>query len=170
MTDQGDTNRDDQMDVRDESRRRFLSVAAGAISTAVAALIGIPLVGMFFGPLFARRKELWLDIGAVADVKPNRPTKFTYSYVKIDGWFEKTVYGTAYVEADRAGIFALSNICTHLGCGVRWDTDRNAFTCPCHNGVFDRMGNVVSGPPPRSLNRLKTKIAAGRIHILIPEV
>jgi len=156
--------------VENESRRRFLGLAAGALSTIVAALIGIPLVGMFFGPLLTRRKELWLDLGAVSDIKPDRPTKFTYSYVKIDGWFEKTVYGTAYVSVDKAGMIALSNICTHLGCGVRWDADRNAFTCPCHSGVFDKTGNVVSGPPPRPLNRLQTKVAAGRIQILIPEV
>jgi menaquinol-cytochrome c reductase iron-sulfur subunit len=170
MADHDNTKPDEQEGVRDESRRRFISVAAGVISTVIAALIGIPLVGMFFGPLLTRRKDLWLDLGALSDVKPDRPTKFTYSYVKIDGWFEKTVYGTAYIAIDRAGLIAFSNICTHLGCGVRWDADRNAFICPCHNGVYDRMGNVVSGPPPRPLNRLKTKVAEGRIHILIPEV
>jgi menaquinol-cytochrome c reductase iron-sulfur subunit len=160
----------DRPSVEDESRRRFLGVAAGGFSTIIAALIGIPLVGMFFGPLFARRKQLWLDIGPLSDVNPARPTKFTYSYVKIDGWFQKTVYGTTYVVAEKPSLTALSNICTHLGCGVRWDNDRGAFICPCHNGVYDRNGEVVSGPPPRPLSRLKTRISKGRIEILIPEV
>ena len=156
--------------VADESRRRFLGVAAGTVSALVAALTGIPLVGMFFGPLFTRRKELWLDIGAMADVNPAQPTKFTYIYVKIDGWFEKTVHGTVYVVAEKSGLIALSNICTHLGCPVHWDNERNAFICPCHNGVYDRQGNVVSGPPPRPLDRFKKRIAKGHIEILIAEV
>lgn len=125
---------------------------------------------MFFGPLMTRRKDLWIDVGGASDVRSDRPTKFTYSYVKIDGWFEKTVYGTAYVVTGANGLIALSNICTHLGCGVRWDSGRGAFLCPCHNGVFDKNGNVVSGPPPKPLGRLETRITKGRILILIPEV
>ena len=170
MAQRNDTEGETRPRVAAESRRRFLSLAAGAISTLIAALIGIPLVGMFFGPLLTRRKDLWLDLGAVSDVRTDRPTKFTYSYVKMDGWFEKTVYGTAYVVAGGSGMIAISNICTHLGCGVRWDTGRGAFVCPCHNGVFDRNGAVVSGPPPRPLNRLETRVAKGRIQILIPEI
>ena len=136
----------------------------------VAALIAIPLVGMFLGPLFTRRKELWLELGAVADVKKDEPTKFTYSYVKVDGWFEKTVYGTVYVVGGDTGLFALSNICTHLGCGVRWDPARKAFACPCHAAIFDMNGNVVSGPPPKPLERLRTSTEHGKIQILVPEV
>jgi menaquinol-cytochrome c reductase iron-sulfur subunit len=170
MAEHRNADHEDRLTVRDESRRKFLSAAAGLISVAIAGLLGIPLVGMFFGPLLTRKKELWLDLGAVSDVKPDRPTKFTYSYVKMDGWFEKTVYGTAYIVTTKAGAIALSNICTHLGCGVRWDTDREAFICPCHNGVYDKNGNVVSGPPPRPLNHLQTRIAGSRIQILIPEV
>ena len=45
----------------------------------------------------------------------------------------------------------MSNICTHLGCRVRWVSGQEEFFCPCHDGVFDIDGNVVSGPPPRPL-------------------
>jgi Rieske Fe-S protein len=61
---------------------------------------------------------------------------------------------------------AMSNICTHLGCRVRWITEREQFYCPCHNGVFDREGNVVSGPPPRPLDRYETKVEEGQLFIL----
>jgi len=157
--------------VEDPGRRRFLSYWAGALSTIVAAAVAVPLVGMFLAPLFVKRKELWLGLGRLQDARPGVPSKFTFSYVKTDGWFERTVYGTAYVVREPSGgLYVLSNICTHLGCGVRWDPARNAFLCPCHNGVYDRDGRVISGPPPRPLNRFPNRVAAGQVEIRVEEV
>lgn len=60
----------------------------------------------------------------------------------------------------------MSNVCTHLGCHVRWIADKNKFFCPCHNGVFDKYGNVVSGPPPRPLDRYEVKARDAQLYIL----
>jgi cytochrome b6-f complex iron-sulfur subunit len=49
------------------------------------------------------------------------------------------------------GFRAYSAICTHLGCIVAWNEQRRQIDCPCHAGVFDISGRVVSGPPPRPL-------------------
>ena len=70
------------------------------------------------------------------------------------------------VTEDGRNFVALSNICTHLGCRVRWVSDQGKFFCPCHNGVFDKDGNVVSGPPPRPLDRYDVKVEDGQIFIL----
>jgi cytochrome b6-f complex iron-sulfur subunit len=48
------------------------------------------------------------------------------------------------------GFYAVSSVCTHLGCNVRYVTD-DGFACPCHGSRFDRDGRVVSGPAPRPL-------------------
>lgn len=152
------------------SRRRLLSYLAGALVTITGAGIITPLAGMFLSPLFQRRKELWLNLGTLNEVTSDEPTKFVYRYVKMDGWLEKTIYGTAYVVRTDGKLVALSNICTHLGCGVRWNPDRKRFVCPCHNGVFDRNGNVVSGPPPKPLRRFPIRVASGNIQIRVEEV
>ncbi len=55
-------------------------------------------------------------------------------------------------------IRAYSGICTHLGCVVRWHTESNQFICPCHHGIYDIEGNVVSGPPPRPLNAFEVVV------------
>lgn len=160
----------DDLQVDDAGRRRFLSYWAGTLSALIAAALAAPLIGMFLGPLFVKRNEQWLTLGRLSDAKPDAPTKFTYSYVKMDGWFEKTVYGTAYVVLQPSGgLLVLSNICTHLGCGVRWDPGRSAFVCPCHNGVYSREGSVVSGPPPRPLTRFKSRTSGGLVEILMEE-
>jgi Rieske Fe-S protein len=60
---------------------------------------------------------------------------------------------------------AMSNICTHLGCRVRWLADPEVFLSPCHNGVFDKQGYVVSGPPPRPLDRYEVKVEGDQLYI-----
>ena len=70
-------------------------------------------------------------------------------------------------EGDR--IHALSTVCTHLGCRVHWEADRQRFFCPCHNGIFDRQGRVVSGPPPRPLDRYEVEVLAGAVYLVVPE-
>jgi len=67
---------------------------------------------------------------------------------------------------------AFSQQCTHLGCVVYWDQDRQQMLCPCHEGVFDgRTGGVVSGPPQRPLGRIDVELRAdGMIWALGREV
>jgi cytochrome b6-f complex iron-sulfur subunit len=53
-----------------------------------------------------------------------------------------------------AGSFvALAETCTHNGCTVGYNSSGSNFTCPCHGGVFDTNGKVVSGPPPTPLKK-----------------
>lgn len=47
------------------------------------------------------------------------------------------------------GFYAISAICTHLGCTVRLGGP--GFMCPCHGSQYDKNGRVVHGPAPRSL-------------------
>lgn len=49
---------------------------------------------------------------------------------------------------------AFNAICTHLDCTVQYKPDTAQIWCACHNGLYDLAGNVVSGPPPRPLERL----------------
>lgn len=57
------------------------------------------------------------------------------------------------------GFYALSAICTHLGCTPRWLVPENKFKCPCHGSGFRRTGINFEGPAPRPLERLKIAIA-----------
>ncbi|MGI9607773.1 MAG: ubiquinol-cytochrome c reductase iron-sulfur subunit [Acidimicrobiales bacterium] len=50
-------------------------------------------------------------------------------------------------------LVALSEKCTHLGCRVPYCESSNRFECPCHGSVFNRAGELLTGPSPRGLDR-----------------
>ena len=62
-------------------------------------------------------------------------------------------------------IVAMSMVCTHLACLVQWQESAQRFYCPCHQGKFDRNGEVLSGPPPVPLERVPVKVAQDKIVI-----
>jgi cytochrome b6-f complex iron-sulfur subunit len=51
-------------------------------------------------------------------------------------------------------LYAFNAVCTHLECTVQYKADTSTIWCACHNGMYDLQGNVISGPPPRPLERL----------------
>lgn len=55
------------------------------------------------------------------------------------------------IHPNEQELLALSAICTHLGCIVKWSDSKKEFFCPCHGGRFDMRGNVLGGPPPAPL-------------------
>lgn len=57
------------------------------------------------------------------------------------------------VFRDADGVYAISSVCTHLGCIVKPAVD--GFTCPCHGSHFSRDGSVTKGPAPQPLPWLK---------------
>ncbi len=75
--------------------------------------------------------------------------------------------GPVMLEKADNEVRALSAICTHLGCNVHWYPEENKFVCPCHQGIYDFNGNVVSGPPPRPLEKLPVKLHDGQVFVLM---
>ncbi len=64
-----------------------------------------------------------------------------------------------WIIRESEGFYALSAICTHLGCTPRWLSAENKFKCPCHGSGFRRTGINFEGPAPRPLERLKIAFA-----------
>lgn len=55
-------------------------------------------------------------------------------------------------------VVALSEKCTHLGCRVPFCESSGQFECPCHGSVFNRAGDLLSGPSPRGMDRHPVEI------------
>lgn len=56
-------------------------------------------------------------------------------------------------------IYALSTVCTHLGCTPNWLDGEQKFKCPCHGSGFYITGVNFEGPAPRPLERVGLRIA-----------
>ncbi len=69
------------------------------------------------------------------------------------------------INREGKGFIALSRVCTHLGCLVEYDKGKKRLVCPCHAGVFDIDGNVVSGPPPKPLPKVALRLEGENIVI-----
>lgn len=57
--------------------------------------------------------------------------------------------GPVFIGRDEGGLFALSAICTHLGCTVTRSGE--ALACPCHGSRFAAGGANLVGPATRPL-------------------
>ena len=76
-------------------------------------------------------------------------------------------------EPDTGEIIAMAGECTHLSCPVQRSKAKVGppLVCPCHGGAFSRTGEVLDGPPPRPLRRLRLEVPEdehGMIHLLAP--
>lgn len=66
---------------------------------------------------------------------------------------------------------AYTQKCTHLGCVVFWQAERDRLYCPCHEGVFDpESGEPTAGPPERALSRIEIEVRDGTVWAIGVEV
>lgn len=149
------------------TRRSFLRWVIVALGSLIGMVLGGVGGGYFLSPVFRRREEGWIDIGRAGDFLPGVPTKVEYIERKRDAWITTERRSSAWVLTSNGKDFIVFDPrCTHLGCPYRWDGEKKLFLCPCHNAVFTVDGQVVSGPPPRPLDRYLTKVVGGRLTIL----
>lgn len=150
------------------SRRNFLGFATWAIGGLIGAGMVVPAIIYIIGP--ALKKQLaqqWIQLGPVSKIELGTPTLYKFKVQRQSGWIanEEEISVYVYTEDGRA-YKALSNVCTHLGCRIRWVAEQAEFFCPCHNAVFDKQGNVVSGPPPRPLDQFQVKVENNQLFVL----
>ena len=152
------------------SRRVFLGYVAGAISGFIGIVTGVPIVGYLVSPLGKQEAARWVNLGKVDDFKSTEPRFVTFSITRRDGWTEVQESRACWVVPQGNNAFVVFNgRCTHLGCAYSWRVSgehAEKFFCPCHDGIYDREGRVLDGPPPRPLDRLEVKVEDNNLMVL----
>jgi Rieske Fe-S protein len=123
-------------------RRSLLDLVLGVgfVSTAAAMLYPI---GRFLVPPVSGEPAAASAVAGRADsLKPNSGVIFRFG-----------TRPAIVVRTTDGELLAFSAVCTHLDCTVQFKGDVSQLWCACHNGFYDLGGNVVSGPPPRPLER-----------------
>jgi menaquinol-cytochrome c reductase iron-sulfur subunit len=148
------------------SRRDFMKVTIAGVGGIIGAAVGLPAIAYIIGPALKQNTDTWIRLGSVSKVELNNPTLFKTTVDTQTGWISSQEELSAYVLTENGQDFVvMSNVCTHLGCRIRWIPDKEGFYCPCHNGVFAKDGTVVSGPPPRPLDHYESKVENGILYI-----
>ena len=117
------------------TRRRALAL------TSVFGLLGAGVVAGLSNLLFFRPRVTY---GEPSRFRIGKPEAFPLGTRLPMTRQRVTIIRTA------AGIAAISNTCTHLGCVIA--TTDVGFACPCHGSRFDPDGSVLGGPAPRPLS------------------
>lgn len=60
----------------------------------------------------------------------------------------------AVARTDEGELIAVSAVCTHQGCIVSHDPERECWQCPCHGSRFALDGTVLQGPAIKPLEKV----------------
>ena len=131
------------MEIFSQSRRKF-------ITTLTLLLASGGLLVRYLTPVTSGKRRV-LASAVAADVPPGGALVFRAERLVL-------------MKDDGAGFYALSLICTHLGCTVT--VTEVALSCPCHGSRFDRQGKVLSGPANRSLTRMQVEVRGEMVEII----
>ncbi|SDU22700.1 Rieske [2Fe-2S] domain-containing protein [Verrucomicrobium sp. GAS474] len=149
----------------DFERREFLKTAIpGAIAGAV---LTVPIAGYMVLPSIEGNKHRFVSVGPIDKFVVGETVLVELANPDDFSWAGVTSKVAAWVRRESETDFiAFSVNCSHLGCPVRWLPKAKLFMCPCHGGVYNKDGNVVAGPPPKSLNRYEVRTEGGEVQLM----
>jgi cytochrome b6-f complex iron-sulfur subunit len=160
-------------------RRKFLKALIGGGVGTVAIGFLFPRVGQSrditledlcaSSPLNSRCKDYLPGVSALdLKGKPIRADALTVSKpnqpIPVQGLVDP-VYLIVTQNAKIAE-YAIRPVCTHLGCTVKWKSDRQQFVCPCHGSRYDAQGRVTNGPAKRSLPLVTVVVKQNQVRLV----
>jgi len=138
------------------TRRRFVRGLVGFLVVATVGGVLVPIIGFLYPQ--ARRQ-----VNDVGRVLVGTVKDFPLNTGKVVSVADKPVM---VVNTPAGGLRVFSAICTHLGCIVFWNQQKQVIQSPCHDGRFNPVtGAVISGPPPRPLPVYEFEIVKDQVYV-----
>lgn len=146
------------------SRRTFYEWSVLILGGIVQAALTLPALAYLLIPSRKKTDGNWTDAGSIAALPAQQPIELTVQRERQDAWKSSVEKLTVWaVKKSDSEVVVYSAQCTHLGCGYHWANEEQHFVCPCHESVFSKDGDVVSGVAPRPLDRFQTRIEGDRL-------
>jgi cytochrome b6-f complex iron-sulfur subunit len=140
------------------NRRRFCT-RIGIGTVVLSAAGGVGLTTSFLAPNVLYETSKIFDAGLPEDYEADSVTLFPKQRAFV-------------VCTPEHEFYAVSAVCTHLGCIVNWKNSEGIIACPCHGSHFELSGEVLTGPATRplewfqiSLNEDRRLIVDGSIQV-----
>lgn len=145
----------------DAARRSFLKKMIKAGFAFLAMLFGAVLLRFLYPSRIEERGMRFHYIANEEDLPRQGVKRIELTYERD----RRELTFRAFLVNSGGEVFALSSVCTHLGCLVNWSRNKNRFVCPCHGGKYDMNGNAAGGPPSHPLARIPIKVRDGKVYI-----
>ena len=137
------------------SRRDLLKVALTTTGIMAAGVAAAPVALYLRAPAGERTRHGDVFVARLETIPVNGSVA---RVIDDEDWI--------IVRRDEEHLHALTATCTHSGvCLVEWDGKRRQLVCPCHRGIYDLQGSVVSGPPPRPLASREVVVRDGDVYV-----
>ncbi|HEX2988325.1 MAG TPA: ubiquinol-cytochrome c reductase iron-sulfur subunit [Chloroflexota bacterium] len=152
--------------VPSSSRRRFLhQLGIAVVGGIVSLLTAVPLVGYFFSVLTKKPSLQWVRLCSLDQVDSEQPREFRITFPGENSSVPYQAVQGVFVLRHGDQILVFSNVCTHMGCSVRWLAWRQQIICPCHGGMYDRWGHLMGGPPSSDLPLYLSRIEDNDLYV-----
>ncbi|MBS2099867.1 QcrA and Rieske domain-containing protein [Carboxylicivirga linearis] len=128
------------------------------IKRAIYALLSLEVVYIFYS-LLGKKKDGdvvdgWFDAGNINFFENNKVYPFGSAHFYLS-------------RLEDGGMLAISIHCTHLGCAVQFNQNKDRFVCPCHASAFNKHGEVLSPPATRALDIFPISIRDNKVLVNI---
>ena len=103
----------------------------------------------------------WLRVAKLDRLEEGKPARVKLKGDQRDAFTvtkDQTI-GSVWLTKLGETVSALSAECPHLGCSIDLRPSGEAFSCPCHTSDFTLDGKPQTGPSPRPMDELATRVS-----------
>ena len=141
------------------SRRTLLQVSGASAAAMVAGVLVDRALTADRAPLpnlLVADKRRWLPIVSTTALQPGLAVRFSTG--SLEG----------FVINDAGAVRAMSAVCTHMGCILKFNQDQQRLDCPCHGASFNLDGSPMSRDYLSSLPQLRSRLRDGHVEVEVP--
>ena len=153
-----------------QERRGALRTLVMIGGLAYAGALAAPAARFVTGPAEGgggAGQPRWIRVARLGDLPQGEPKRLQVVGDERDAFtrVKDQILGSVWVVREGEKVRALSAICPHLGCAIDIGADKKSFACPCHTSRFALDGAAETGPSPRGMDPLATRVQDGWVEV-----